>query len=88
MLSWPVLNKSYMKLHIQKRTKALNPAFKRFQNLPPVAAAKPPGQFAMGAAVRVDRAILDARGTSPGAQKVPTIVQRLASPCCMLSASA
>ena len=51
-------------IYMQKRRKALNPAFKRFQNLPHVAACKPPGQFSIPAAVLIDRA---APGTQPGA---------------------
>jgi len=42
-------------IYLQKRRKALNPAFKRFQNLPRVPACKPPGQFAIPPAVLLDR---------------------------------
>jgi hypothetical protein len=43
-------------IYVQKRRKALNPAFKRFQSLPRVAACKPPGgQFAIPPAVLLDR---------------------------------
>ena len=90
MLRWPVFDKSYMKLHIQKRTKALNPAFKRFQSLPPVPASKPPGQFAISPAVLTDRVNLDDRERNPGGAlsgpNLPTVVvQRLVSPYCMLA---
>jgi len=81
-----VLDKSHMKLHIQKRSKALNPAFKRFQSLPPVPASKPPGQFAIPAVVLTN----DPRGNSSG-RTVPGLVvpmvQRLANPCCVLAGS-
>jgi len=45
-------------IYMQKRRKALNPAFKRFQNLPHVAASKPPGQSSIPAAVLIDCAAL------------------------------